>query len=45
MVNLDDLTELESEDIFKLKALPVQSYEKNDDTQLAVTIEMDLNQR
>ena len=45
MINLDDLTEIEYHSIFQLDALPTRSYEKDHDTQLEITIEMNLSQR
>lgn len=44
MINLDDLTELADSRIFKLDQLPTKSYEKDFDTQMDITIEMNRNQ-
>lgn len=43
-MNLDDLTELEDETVFRLEQLPTKSYEKDYEVQLDLTIEMNLNQ-
>ncbi len=42
--NLDEFTELESESIFKLESQPLLSYEKDYDTQVDITVEMNLDQ-
>ena len=44
LVNLDDLTELKDQTVFRLKQLPTKSFEKNYDVQMDITIEMNLNQ-
>ena len=43
-MNLDDLTELEDTSVFRLESLPTKSYEKDNDVQLDITVEMNLNQ-
>ena len=45
IINLDDLTELSDPSIFSLEPLPTKSYENKIDVQLAITIEMNLNER
>ena len=43
IVNLDDMTELEDETVFRLDEMPIRSYEKDYDVQLDITVEMNLN--
>ena len=43
-INLDDLTELDNASVFKMVRHPAMSYEKDDITQMDITIEMELNQ-
>ena len=43
-INLDDLTELQDESIFKLEMLPLKPYEKDYNVQMDITVEMNLNQ-
>ena len=42
-INLDELTELEDDTVFRFKIEPFKSYEKDYDVQVDITIEMDLN--
>lgn len=42
-VNLDSLTEIEDERVFRFNLEPFKSYEKDYDVQVDITIEMDLN--
>ena len=44
-INLDDLTELDDNTIFKLEPLPAQSYEKDYNAQSDITIEVNPQQR
>ena len=43
ILNLDDLTEIENESIFKLEMQPIRPYEKDYDVQMEFTIEMNLD--
>jgi len=42
-INLDDITELEDNSIFKLDQKPVMPYEKDNIVQMDMTVEMNLN--
>jgi len=42
-INLDDITELEDQSVFRFNIEPFKSYEKDYDVQVDITIEMDLN--
>ena len=44
-LNLDQLTELENDTVFKMEQRPKQSYEKDDHTQLSINVEMNLDQK
>ena len=44
VINLDEITELEDETVFHLEQMPQRSYEKDEDVQLDITVEMNLNQ-
>ena len=45
MINLDDLTELENEEVFGLEEQSKQPYEKDTWTRTDITIEMNLDLR
>lgn len=42
-IDLDELTVLEDDTIFKIEALPVRSYEKDLYVQMDISIEMNLD--
>ena len=44
-INMDDITELEDDTIFKLEQKPPMPYEKDDIVQMDITVEMNLNQK
>ena len=45
MINLDDFTELENEEVFALEEQSKQPYEKDTYTRMDITIEMNLDLR
>ena len=42
-INLDDITELSDNSIFKLEQKPVMPYEQDDIVQMDITVEMNLS--
>ena len=42
-LDLDDLTEFEADELFKVESLPIRSYEKDYHTQMNINVEMNLN--
>ncbi len=44
MINLDDMTALEDNRVFRMEQMPNYSYEKDTQTQIDISIEMNLSQ-
>ena len=45
LINLDDLTELNNDSVFKMEQKPVMPYEKETYVRMDITVEMNLNQK